>query len=1062
MDQCFQRFRPICALLAQQPNLELLRKLDELCTESSSQELEQLQEYILFPLQVYLKSPQLYENFTIAVMDFISNYFSRKNVLVDSFFILKDVTTHILTILSGLSVKEGGLSNVDKPISEDLRISGLKCIRTLVKSVSKDEILVSFFSEDMKLALGHLTFLALDWAQNEVALKKLNLVTLDLLESFIPTEIKVKEQFCRTFGGLLPGISTALIKIIKDPDFRRSLKVKTLALRTWTQYVTCLLGDEQVGSSPNVNLEWLNKAKDHMLMQLQVLLSLSHSLIELSSVTLREEMFHTVLSLHNLCGETLSNLIYVEIQLLASLSVKLHNETKIHIKCQDLLGKVFLANPSIDKAKLVQECQQDIFELSLDLEKKPGLFENVELGRKLMKMESQFVLLSFTRNESYLFLSQTYLDQLLNGLLKVIQLESTPHISEFYFEDDLDLDYLFQPELELKNPARPKKYFVYLRTEELRERFLAVVSSLIEHAHFRDLIRSILESLNGSKPSSTNQGWENHQRELVLLLNQVLQVLLVNHESSIRDSQSDMAEMFELMLSCFLKLDLVGYEDGDASTQKWIAPIRSDHAKETNELKVTKMDWPLRCLVFETIGSLALLAQKFDWTGLKFNYTGQLLVKMLSSCDATRNHEGQVLYFALRDVAKGCGFDDIPTLLIHHVDFMGRDLAILLRQMYSPLKSPSPTKLLGHQNHFGLVGIPTLLKVVLRLKNVGDYPGLRDALESLLDQLDLSWLHPNKSLTTKILRIILIFVQSFEATHEPLLKIESEVDFVDEPGSLTKFISDLYESQELDKNTSTFDGESGACPPQGFHDSKLTPENVQVTEEIELGTDLDEGPEEPEKPVSERTELIKEIVDHTRHFISMVKRPEWQIPALEIVGRCAVLLQPHKDELLPLVHLCWQSLKLLFSTENIFVADQAFKVLRTFARVAGDFIQRRTLKDAFPAILKYVKSLQIMIRDRNRHQTLIARQSRHLLQSLMEGLWDFMALLELDEREVDMIVEEMLEFVRFAREQKICEESQLETYFKPKRLVDHDTLMMKLEFQRRKMDQPERSPQLVD
>lgn len=87
-------------------------------------------------------------------------------------------------------------------------------------------------------------------------------------------------------------------------------------------------------------------------------------------------------------------------------------------------------------------------------------------------------------------------------------------------------------------------------------------------------------------------------------------VLLVNHESSIRDSQSDMAEMFELMLSCFLKLDLVGYEDGDASTQKWIAPIRSDHAKETNELKVTKMDWPLRCLVFETIGSLALLAQK--------------------------------------------------------------------------------------------------------------------------------------------------------------------------------------------------------------------------------------------------------------------------------------------------------------------------------------------------------------------------------------------------------------------------------------------------------------------
>eukprot|EP00094_Tigriopus_californicus_P007931 TCALIF_07635-PA protein Name:"Similar to TTI1 TELO2-interacting protein 1 homolog (Homo sapiens)" AED:0.15 eAED:0.15 QI:56/0.85/0.87/1/0.85/0.87/8/48/808 len=800
-----------------------------------------------------------------------------------------------------------------------------------------------------------------------------------------------------------------------------------------------------------------------MLMQLQVLLGLSHSLIELSSLTLREEMFHAVLSLHDLCHDTLNNLIYVEVQLLASLSVNLHGESKIHLKSQDLLRSVLNDNPGIDKAKLVQECQQEIFELSIDLERKPGLFETVELGRKLMKMESQFVLLSFTKHESYLFLSQTYLDQLLNGLLKVIQLESTPHISEFYFEDDLDLDYLFQPELQLKNPARPKKYFVYLRTEELVERFLAVLSSLIEHAHFRDLIRSILEILNGSKPTSKDQAWANRQRELVLLLNQVLQVLLVNHESSFRDAptQSDMGEMFELLLSCFLRLDLSGYGDAEASAHKWIAPIRTNgldsaSSMETNDLKVTKMDWPLRCLVFETIGSLALVAQKFDWTGLKFNYTGQLLVKMLSSCDASRNHEGQVLYFALRDLAKGCEFHDISALLTHHVDFLGRDLTLLLRQMYSNNgpKSPNQTHLLGNQRSSPLLGIPTLLKVVLRLKNVGNYPGLRDALGSLLDQLDLSWLHPNKSLTTKILRIILVFVQSFEASRDEPLKNEEKIDFMalaDEQGSITKFMSDLQQGQEVDDEEC--DEESRSCPPKGFHDNKLTPEEVQVTEENELD-DSAEEPEEPEPTVTERTELIKEIVDHTRHFISMVKRPEWQIAALEIVHRCAILLQPHKDELLPLVHLCWQSLKLLFSSENIFVVDQAFKVLRTFARVAGDFIQRRTLKDAFPAILKYVKSLQ-MIQDRNRHQTLIARQSRRLLQSLMEGLWDFMALLDLDEREVDLIVEEMLEFVRFAREQIICEESQLESYFKPKRLVDHDTLMMKLEFQRSQRDDQE-------
>ena len=89
-----------------------------------------------------------------------------------------------------------------------------------------------------------------------------------------------------------------------------------------------------------------------------------------------------------------------------------------------------------------------------------------------------------------------------------------------------------------------------------------------------------------------------------------------------------------------------------------------------------------------------------------------------------------------------------------------------------------------------------------------------------------------------------------------------------------------------------------------------------------------------------------------------------------------------------------------------------------------------------------------MIADRDKHATLIARQSRSLLRQMIRGLWDFMEQLDLDELETDEVIDEMIEFARFMEQQqnedktgtKIIEE------FQPSRVMDHDTLKMKLDF----------------
>ena len=63
-----------------------------------------------------------------------------------------------------------------------------------------------------------------------------------------------------------------------------------------------------------------------------------------------------------------------------------------------------------------------------------------------------------------------------------------------------------------------------------------------------------------------------------------------------------------------------------------------------------------------------------------------------------------------------------------------------------------------------------------------------------------------------------------------------------------------------------------------------------------------------------------------------------------------------RDTLLPLVHQVWQPLKLLFDSE-------AFKVLKIFASHAKDFIHRRTVQEVFPAIVKYLHKLKVILNE---------------------------------------------------------------------------------------------------
>ena len=180
-----------------------------------------------------------------------------------------------------------------------------------------------------------------------------------------------------------------------------------------------------------------------------------------------------------------------------------------------------------------------------------------------------------------------------------------------------------------------------------------------------------------------------------------------------------------------------------------------------------------------------------------------------------------------------------------------------------------------------------------------DSAGLKDSLQALLSQLELSWMDADRKITTDILDAVLIFVKSFgggggreaddaAAADRRPSKQDWRVENL-ERGALTRVVLALKRSDEVLDEADDLEREP--CPEGGFHEERSGLRDAIA--DGESGMEGGEGGvDEDARPVAtERTAILRDVLDRARHFISMVKRPEWQIVALDIVARCVALLE---------------------------------------------------------------------------------------------------------------------------------------------------------------------------
>ena len=136
-----------------------------------ARDLELLQEYLVFPGQLHLKtrakaSPQ---NYTIAILGFIRSLYKR--VLLTSLFLFTDLLSLCLALVTAKT-------DNTVTVTEDIQVSICDTIRTMITASGGDiqddggVILTSLLASadpGLRLPLSHLVFTSLTWASEDAA-----------------------------------------------------------------------------------------------------------------------------------------------------------------------------------------------------------------------------------------------------------------------------------------------------------------------------------------------------------------------------------------------------------------------------------------------------------------------------------------------------------------------------------------------------------------------------------------------------------------------------------------------------------------------------------------------------------------------------------------------------------------------------------------------------------------------------------------------------------------------------------------------------------------------------
>jgi len=652
----FDKYRLLCLTLLKQPNEEILNNLTCLVQQSPASEFNQIQDHLMFPHQVYLKKPTSNLSYTISVIHFIETFYNK--VKLDKYFILKDVLTSLLALTTKV-----------QSVKDEFQLGFLQCIEAMLLSCC-DDVFQQFCNIDNKLVIGHLVFTTLEWAEKEQspAVKSSCISLLRVLAS------RQSEDFCKVYVGLLPGISSRLVKICQDSTLTQA-SVKASAVKTWSLYVSKIFND-------NNRTEMDEKFIENASLQLATQFTALQGLASHSDTRARDSLLSCANALMKQCWLTLENCRY------QILNILVINDVSGQPSEQAL--QYFVNKHGEDNVGLCLEINKIIHQINKDIEKDLTVLSTEKLEEKLCLLLGYIKFLANIEASSSFFVSKMHLDLLLQNLVSLSQFEHYSKsfgISEIETSNGLEkvplLNVIFSKS-NISSTSKPGKSFRYLKTKSSEKLFYSICQCLGKFESFGLVVDFLLERMNEL---------DYFKKEAMLVLNNV--ILGACGKDVLDECLPVIQYYFETNNS---SLAIIGQEERMIPSDQWSAIL----------------------LAVEGLGYIVKV------NGLRVKYhIPEILYFSISQLPSECSFSWSVLYFSLCDIAEGCGCHHIVDVIEDHLDHMSRQFNLNLRQRN--LSAP------GMQTLLSLV-----IKICLSKNNSSVHQDVLDSINSLTLNLSMS------------------------------------------------------------------------------------------------------------------------------------------------------------------------------------------------------------------------------------------------------------------------------------------------------------------------------------
>ncbi|XP_061864980.1 TELO2-interacting protein 1 homolog isoform X2 [Colius striatus] len=248
--EAFGALRPACVQLTRAQTAENVWRLQARLAAVSAPALQQLQEYVLFPLRFALKVPgPKPERVVLSVVQCAASVLAATCVKKPE--LLQELFSELCTCLSA----PAGSGTAASP-SEELKLAVIQALHTLMHSAYGD-VVMSLYQPSTLPLLGFAVSLLLGLAEQEKA-KQIKLSALKCLQVLVlqcdcqeHRQLDEDEaQHCGDlFASFLPGISITLSRVITG-DIKQGHKSTVAAIRLFYLVVGLVMADTQLARIP--------------------------------------------------------------------------------------------------------------------------------------------------------------------------------------------------------------------------------------------------------------------------------------------------------------------------------------------------------------------------------------------------------------------------------------------------------------------------------------------------------------------------------------------------------------------------------------------------------------------------------------------------------------------------------------------------------------------------------------------------------------------------------------------------------------------------------------------